>query len=81
VFLLLVHGERCIKRVQRVAGGAWLLISDNPCYEKELIKPEDMKEVEILGRFIHSKSGGQIHYATTSMARSISMKSRMALLS
>lgn len=50
VFLLLVHGERRIKRVQRVAGGAWLLISDNPRYEKELIKPEDMKDVEILGR-------------------------------
>lgn len=50
VFLLLVHGERRIKRVQRVAGGAWLLISDNPRYEKELIKPLDMKDVEILGR-------------------------------
>ncbi|SDG22055.1 Helix-turn-helix [Onishia taeanensis] len=50
VFLLLVHGERRIKRVQRVAGGAWLLISDNPRYEKELIKPEDMKDVKILGR-------------------------------
>ncbi|GEK74215.1 XRE family transcriptional regulator [Halomonas halophila] len=50
VFLLLVHGERRIKRVQRVAGGAWLLISDNPRYEKELIKPQDMKDVEILGR-------------------------------
>ncbi|MDT8878637.1 S24 family peptidase [Halomonas saccharevitans] len=50
VFLLLVHGERRIKRVQRVAGGAWLLISDNPRYEKEFIKPQDMKDVEILGR-------------------------------
>lgn len=50
VFLLLVHGERRIKRVQRVAGGAWLLISDNDHYQPELIKPEDMKDVEILGR-------------------------------
>ncbi|WP_299231210.1 S24 family peptidase [uncultured Halomonas sp.] len=50
MFLLLVHGERRIKGVQRVAGGAWLLISDNPRYEKELIKPQDMKDVEILGR-------------------------------
>lgn len=47
VFLLLVHGER---RIKGVAGGAWLLISDNPRYEKELIKPQDMKDVEILGR-------------------------------
>ncbi|GED23822.1 S24 family peptidase [Halomonas halmophila] len=56
VFPLLVHGERCIKRLQRVAGGTWLLISDNPRYEKELIKLQDMKGVkgvkgvEILGR-------------------------------
>ncbi|SFT96501.1 S24 family peptidase [Halomonas saccharevitans] len=50
VFLLLVHGERRIKRVQRVAGGAWLLISDNEHYQPEMIKPEDMKDVEILGR-------------------------------
>ncbi|KPM92547.1 hypothetical protein AOR11_24860, partial [Vibrio alginolyticus] len=50
VFLLLVHGERRIKRVQRVAGGAWLLISDNEHYRPEMIKPEDMKDVEILGR-------------------------------
>ncbi|SDK67110.1 XRE family transcriptional regulator [Billgrantia gudaonensis] len=50
VFLLLVHGERRIKRVQRVAGGAWLLISDNEHYQPELIKPQDMKDVEILGR-------------------------------
>jgi len=36
-----MHGERRIKRMQRVAGGAWLLISENPRsrYEKELIKP------------------------------------------
>ncbi|KXS37673.1 MULTISPECIES: hypothetical protein [Modicisalibacter] len=34
VFPLLVHGERCIKRVQRVASVAWLLISDNPRYDQ-----------------------------------------------
>ncbi|MGM0562474.1 MAG: S24 family peptidase [Pseudomonadota bacterium] len=50
MFPLLVHGERCIKRVQRVASVAWLLISDNPRYGKELIKPQGMKDVEILGR-------------------------------
>ena len=50
VFLLLMHGERRIKRVQRVAGGAWLLIIDNPRYDKEMIKPQDMRDVEILGR-------------------------------
>lgn len=41
------YGERCM---QLVADYAWLLISDNPHYEKELIKPGDMKDVEILRR-------------------------------
>lgn len=50
VFLLTVSGERRIKRVQRVAGGAWLLISDNEHYQPEMIKPQDMHDVEILGR-------------------------------
>ncbi|MCK2183640.1 S24 family peptidase [Halomonas sp. YJPS3-2] len=50
VFLLLVHGERRIKRGQRVASGAWLLISDNEHYRPEMIPPEQMREVEILGR-------------------------------
>ncbi len=35
---------------QHIAGCVWLLISDNPRYEKGLIKPQDMKDVEILGR-------------------------------
>ncbi|MCT8466996.1 helix-turn-helix domain-containing protein [Chromohalobacter canadensis] len=50
VFLLLVSGERRIKRVQRLAGGALYLISDNDHYEPEMIPPEQMREVQILGR-------------------------------
>ncbi|WP_279626542.1 XRE family transcriptional regulator [Salinicola socius] len=50
VFLLRMDGELRLKRVQRVAGGAWLLISDNPAYERELIKPEDLGGVEIIGQ-------------------------------
>lgn len=50
VFLLLVSGARRIKRVQRLAGGALYLISDNDHYQPEMIRPEDMHDVEILGR-------------------------------
>lgn len=50
VFLLLVSGERRIKRVQRLAGGALYLISDNEHYRPEMIPPEQMRDVEILGR-------------------------------
>ncbi|KAA0011173.1 helix-turn-helix domain-containing protein [Billgrantia pellis] len=50
VFLLTVSGERRIKRVQRLAGGALYLISDNDHYQPEMITPQQMGEVEILGR-------------------------------
>jgi len=50
VYLLLMDGERRIKRMQRVAGGGWLLISDNPRYDKELIAPDKKQFVEVLGR-------------------------------
>lgn len=52
VFLVLVDGERRIKRMQRVAGGGWLLISDNKRYEHELISPEKQQFVEVLGRCV-----------------------------
>nr|WP_300306950.1 S24 family peptidase [Halomonas sp.] len=52
VFLLLVEGERRIKRVQRVAGGAWMLLSDNSHYQPEMIPPEKMPSVELLGRCV-----------------------------
>jgi len=50
VFLLWQSGERRIKRVQRLPGGALQLISDNTHYPPEMIRPEEMREVEILGR-------------------------------
>ncbi|WP_108449096.1 LexA family transcriptional regulator [Halomonas sp. BN3-1] len=52
VFLLLVEGERRIKRVQRVAGGAWVLISDNSHYQAEMIPPEKLGNVAVLGRCV-----------------------------
>ncbi len=50
VFLLRMDDELRIKRVQRVAGNGWLLISDNPAYERELIKPGERRNVEIIGQ-------------------------------
>ncbi|MFC4207123.1 S24 family peptidase [Vreelandella malpeensis] len=49
VFLLLASGERRIKRVQRLARGALYLISDNELYQPEMIKPQDMGHLKILG--------------------------------
>ncbi|WP_414501144.1 MULTISPECIES: LexA family transcriptional regulator [unclassified Zymobacter] len=50
VFLLRMGDELRIKRVQRVAGGALMLISDNPVYEREMLAPEDAANIEIIGR-------------------------------
>lgn len=50
VFLIWVSGELRIKRIQRLAGGAALLISDNTVYEREIINPDKMQEFAVLGR-------------------------------
>lgn len=50
VFLLRIGEELRIKRVQRVAGGALMLISDNPVYEREMLSPEEAAAVNIIGR-------------------------------
>ncbi|EWH03723.1 S24 family peptidase [Halomonas sp. BC04] len=42
MFLLTVSGERRIKRVQRLAGGALYLISDNEHYQPEIFTPQQM---------------------------------------
>lgn len=52
VFLALVDDERRIKRMQRVAGGGWMLISDNTRYQSELISPEKQQFVDVLGRCV-----------------------------
>ncbi|WP_168169314.1 helix-turn-helix domain-containing protein [Kushneria phosphatilytica] len=49
VFLLRMDDGLRIKRVQRVAGGAYMLISDNSRYQPEMIKPEEMGGLEIIG--------------------------------
>ncbi|WP_110675930.1 S24 family peptidase [Salinicola sp. RZ23] len=50
VFLIWVSGELRIKRVQRLAGAAMLLISDNSHYQPEMIPPDRMDDVAVLGR-------------------------------
>lgn len=50
VFLFRMDDELRIKRLQRAAGGALRILSDNPRYSPELVRPEDMSKVEIIGR-------------------------------
>ncbi|MGJ8518168.1 HTH-type transcriptional regulator PrtR [Carnimonas sp. LMG 33810] len=52
VFLIWVSGELRIKRLQRLAGGAALLISDNKLYDREMITFDKMQEFSVLGRVV-----------------------------
>ena len=50
VFLFRMDDELRIKRLQRAAGGALRILSDNARYSPELVRPEEMSKVEIIGR-------------------------------
>lgn len=50
VFLFRMDDELRIKRLQRAAGGALRILSDNSRYSAELVRPEELDKIEILGR-------------------------------
>ncbi len=52
VFLISSDGELRVKRVQRVAGGAYILISDNTRYREELIPPTALDTISLLGKCV-----------------------------
>lgn len=52
VFLISSDGELRVKRVQRVAGGAYILISDNSRYREELIPPTALDTISLLGKCV-----------------------------
>ena len=52
VFLISSDGELRVKRVQRVAGGAYILISDNTRYREELIPPTALNTISLLGKCV-----------------------------
>lgn len=50
VFLFRMDDELRIKRLQRAAGGALRILSDNTRYSAELVRPEELDKIEIIGR-------------------------------
>ncbi|BBG28989.1 LexA family transcriptional regulator [Zymobacter palmae] len=50
VFLFRMDDELRIKRLQRAAGGALRILSDNSRYSAELVRPEELDKIEIIGR-------------------------------
>lgn len=50
VFLFRMNEELRIKRLQRAAGGALRILSDNPRYASELVAPDALDCIDIIGR-------------------------------
>lgn len=52
VYVLEIHGERLVKRVQRKLDSSLVLISDNETYEPDLVTGEMLKGVTVVGRVV-----------------------------
>ncbi len=52
VYALIDDGEARIKRIERSAADAMLLISDNPDYPPELRQGEDIQAIKIIGKVV-----------------------------
>ena len=52
IFLIQMDDTLRVKRVQRVAGGAYILISDNTRYREELVPPTSLNSIKLLGKCV-----------------------------
>ena len=52
IFLIQMDDTLRVKRVQRAAGGAYILISDNTRYREELIPPTSLNTISLLGKCV-----------------------------
>ncbi len=52
IFLIQMDDTLRVKRVQRAAGGAYILISDNTRYREELIPPTALDTISLLGKCV-----------------------------
>ena len=52
IFLIQMDDTLRVKRVQRAAGGAYILISDNTRYREELIPPTALNTINLLGKCV-----------------------------
>lgn len=52
IFLFEMDGRLRVKRLQRVAGGAYVLISDNEKYQAVIVPPNELNTLRIIGRCV-----------------------------
>jgi phage repressor protein C with HTH and peptisase S24 domain len=58
IYVLVIDGQRLVKRVQRKHDGSLVLISDNSAYQPDTIDKTDTGKVEVIGRVVWS--GGTV---------------------
>jgi phage repressor protein C with HTH and peptisase S24 domain len=52
IYVLDVRGQRLVKRVQRKLDGMLVLISDNETYQPDMVPPELLPQVKVIGRVV-----------------------------
>jgi phage repressor protein C with HTH and peptisase S24 domain len=52
VYVLEIHGERLVKRVQRKLDGSLVLISDNNAYQPDQVTGELLNSITVIGRVV-----------------------------
>lgn len=54
VYVLQLDGTLLVKRIQRKLDGSLCVMSDNPCYEAEIVSAERATDLHVLGRVVWS---------------------------
>ena len=52
IYVLEIHGQRLVKRVQRKHDGSLVLISDNPVYQPDVVGKTEAASVTVIGRVV-----------------------------
>lgn len=52
IYVLARDDAVVVKRLQRIAGGAFYLLSDNPLYEREEVARSDLEGINVVGRVV-----------------------------
>lgn len=60
VYAIRYGDELKIKRLSRRYDGALIIDSDNPSYEREIVEPQDLEHIGIIGKYVSHSYDGEI---------------------
>ena len=60
VYAIRYGDELKIKRLSRRYDGALIIDSDNPSYEREIVEPQDLEHIGIIGKYVSHYYDGEI---------------------